>query len=215
MLDTRTSVILIGGGGHCRACLEVIEASGGFQVAGIVGLPNTVGQLVSEGHSVTHTDSELPALAKAGHQFLITVGQIESGEKRRALFNKVNALGSVFAVVIALSAHVSRSARIAPGTIVMNGALVNSAATIGLNCIVNTHAIVEHDAEVGDHSHVSTGAIVNGQACIGASCFIGSQAVISHNVRVCPNCVIGAGAVIIRDITEPGVYAGNPARRIH
>jgi acetyltransferase-like isoleucine patch superfamily enzyme len=31
-------------------------------------------------------------------------------------------------------------------------------------------------------------------------------------VEICDHAVIGAGAVVTRDVTEPGIYAGNPAR---
>jgi acetyltransferase-like isoleucine patch superfamily enzyme len=33
-------------------------------------------------------------------------------------------------------------------------------------------------------------------------------------VAVCDDVVIGAGAVVTKDITEPGIYAGNPARKL-
>jgi len=33
-------------------------------------------------------------------------------------------------------------------------------------------------------------------------------------VSICDQAVIGAGAVVTKDITEPGVYAGNPARKL-
>lgn len=46
---------------------------------------------------------------------------------------------------------------------------------------------------------------------IGDDVSIGSNATIMP-VRICSRAVIGAGAVVTRDITEPGVYAGNPAR---
>ncbi|MFN3665226.1 MAG: acyltransferase [Sediminibacterium sp.] len=39
---------------------------------------------------------------------------------------------------------------------------------------------------------------------------IGSNATILP-VRICSHVVIGAGAVVTKNITEPGVYAGNPA----
>ena len=207
-------IVLVGGGGHCRACLEVIEASGRFRVAGIVDQPQRVGEQVNSRNAITHEDSDLPMLARAAHKFLITVGQIESGERRESLFDRVTELGGTFAVVVAPSAYVSRESQIGPGTIIMNGALVNSAAAVGSNCIVNNHAIVEHDVEVGSHSHISTGAIVNGQARIGARCFVGSHAVVAQGVTVTQSCIIGAGTVVIRDLEEPGVYAGNPARRI-
>ncbi len=48
---------------------------------------------------------------------------------------------------------------------------------------------------------------------IGHHVSIGSNATILP-VRICDDVVIGAGAVVTKDITEPGVYAGNPARII-
>ncbi|OGZ11334.1 MAG: UDP-3-O-(3-hydroxymyristoyl)glucosamine N-acyltransferase [Candidatus Lloydbacteria bacterium RIFCSPHIGHO2_02_FULL_54_17] len=46
---------------------------------------------------------------------------------------------------------------------------------------------------------------------IGNSVSIGSNATILP-VTICDNVVIGAGAVVTKDITEPGVYVGNPAK---
>ena len=46
---------------------------------------------------------------------------------------------------------------------------------------------------------------------IGNNVSIGSNATILP-VQICDGCVIGAGAVVTKNITEPGVYVGNPAR---
>jgi len=43
---------------------------------------------------------------------------------------------------------------------------------------------------------------------------IGSNVTILP-VKICSNVVIGAGSVVTKDITEPGIYAGNPARKLH
>jgi len=40
---------------------------------------------------------------------------------------------------------------------------------------------------------------------------IGTNATILP-VTICDQVVIGAGAVVTKDISEPGIYAGNPAR---
>lgn len=45
---------------------------------------------------------------------------------------------------------------------------------------------------------------------IGNNCSIGSNATILP-VTICDDVVIGAGSVVTKDITEPGVYYGNPA----
>lgn len=49
--------------------------------------------------------------------------------------------------------------------------------------------------------------------------FIGDRVMIGTNatilpVRICDDVIIGAGAVVTKDITKPGIYAGNPARDI-
>ncbi len=48
---------------------------------------------------------------------------------------------------------------------------------------------------------------------IGNHVSIGSNATILP-IDICDNVVIGAGAVVTKNITESGIYAGNPARKI-
>ena len=46
---------------------------------------------------------------------------------------------------------------------------------------------------------------------IGNNVSVGSNATILP-VSICDNVVIGAGAVVTKNITKPGIYAGNPAK---
>jgi acetyltransferase-like isoleucine patch superfamily enzyme len=48
---------------------------------------------------------------------------------------------------------------------------------------------------------------------IGNNVSLGSNATILP-IEICDNVVIGAGAVVTKNITQPGVYAGNPAKFI-
>ncbi|MFT8131015.1 DapH/DapD/GlmU-related protein, partial [Salmonella enterica] len=48
---------------------------------------------------------------------------------------------------------------------------------------------------------------------IGNNVSIGSNATILP-ISICDNVVIGAGAVVTKDIVQPGIYAGNPAKMI-
>lgn len=47
---------------------------------------------------------------------------------------------------------------------------------------------------------------------LGNNVFLGANAVILPGVKIVDNVIIGAGAVVTKDISESGVYAGNPAR---
>ena len=209
----RKGIILVGGGGHCRACIDVIEATGSFAVAGIVDRGERLGERIL-GYEIMGDDTDLPVLAAEGRQFLVTVGHIKSGSRRRELFESLAGLGADLPVVISPLAYVSSHAVIGAGAIVMHRAHIGPLARIGANCIINTGAVIEHDTAVEDHCHISTGAIVNGKCTIGSGSFIGSNSVIVQGVKVGWNIVVGAGAVVTEDLVIPGIYVGIPARRI-
>lgn len=206
----KEEIILIGGGGHCRAAIDAIEAEGRFKIAGILDRKEKIGMKVL-GYEIIGTDGDLPRLAKKYRNFLITIGQIKTPEKREDLFRKIKGMNLKLATVISPHAYVSRHAQISEGTIILHGAWINADVRIGKNCIINTSAIIEHDCRIGDHCHISTGSIINGGCVISSGVFIGSNSVVANASSIAENTVVGAGSVVINSINQQGVYAGNPA----
>lgn len=204
---TSESLILLGAGGHARACIDVIEQTGRFRIAGLIG---TIAELGAEhlGYRVIATDESLAELRKVYRQALVTVGQIQSPQSRERLYQRALELGFELPAIVARDAYVSPSARIGDGTIVMHGAIVNAGAVVGQNCIVNSRALIEHDVTVHDHSHISTGAILNGGVRIGAGCFIGSASVVKQGITIGPRCLVGMGCSVRRDQPENTRFTG-------
>jgi len=207
-------IILIGGGGHCTSCIDIIESVGFYRIADIVDIKDKIGQKVL-GYEITAGDNELSVLSKKYKYCLITVGQIKSPALRVKLFDMVKELGFILPVIISPHAYVSKYSAIGEGSIVMNGAFINANARIGANCIVNTGAIIEHDSIIGDYCHVSTSAVINGGTIVGNNCFIGSNATLKENIKVTENTIIAAGAVVSTDCISSGTYLGVPARKLH
>lgn len=99
---------------------------------------------------------------------------------------------------------------------------------IGARCKVQSHAFVCELVTIGDDCFVGhgvmfvndlfqTGGPARGDKSLWKSTTIGSRVSLGSNatilpVRICDDVVIGAGAVVTKDITQPGIYAGNPAR---
>ena len=195
------SLLLIGGGGHCRSCIDVIEAEGKYKIAGIVNQPggNTDPFL---GYEVLGDDGDLPELFKKYTIALITVGQIKSADLRVKLFQQLRSLGFELATIISPRAYISKNASLGAGTIVMHDALVNTGAKIGNNCILNTKSLVEHDAIVEDHCHISTGSIVNGGTVIREKTFVGSNTITKEYITIGKDSVIGGGLRVICDVPD-------------
>ena len=192
-------IILIGGGGHCKSCIDVIEQEGRFQIVGIVDMPEKLHQKVLD-YEVVATDDDLSRLVNEYENFLITLGQIKTPGKRIRIFQTLKESGAKLPVIISPIAYVSKHAEIGDGTIIMHQALINAGAKIGSNCIINTKALIEHDAIIEDHCHIATGAIINGGVKVGRGTFFGSNAICKEYVEIGKNAVIGCGAKIIKNV---------------
>lgn len=205
------NIILIGGGGHCKSCIEVIELDRKYNIFGIIDKEDRV----NTHYNLLGNDSMIPVLAKTPqNHFLITAGQVKTASLRKRLFDLVQNNHGKFATIVSPYSLVSRSTFIHEGTIIFHNAIVNIDVKIGRNVIINNNSLVEHDCVIGDHCHISTGAVINGGCNIGNEVLVGSNSVIIQYINITSKVVIGAGSVVIKDITESGVYAGNPISKI-
>jgi len=187
----KKELLLVGGGGHCKAVIDVIEASGEYTIAGIIDHPEKIGETVL-GHSIIGSDHDLEILFTRYTYALVTIGQIHTSEVRKTLYARLKNLGYSLPVIISPNAYVSPYAQVGEGSIIMHHSIINAAAIIGHNCIINTRSLIEHDARIEEHCHISTGAIVNGGTHVREGSFIGSNAVCKEYVETKPNDFIKA-----------------------
>lgn len=188
-------IILIGAGGHCKSCIDIIEMIEGYHVAGIV---ERKGSTIKEvlGYPVIGNDGDLANLRKKYDFAFVTVGQIRSSDLKVHLFDQLKNLAFEQPSMVSPLAHVSNHATIGNGTIIMHHALVSAAVKIGENCIINSKALIEHDTVINDHCHISTGAIINGGVTVGEKTFIGSNATIKHGIGIPSQSFIKAGSLL-------------------
>lgn len=102
--------------------------------------------------------------------------------------------------------------------------------TIGDHCKIQSHSFICELVTIGDNCFIGHGVMfINDlfedgkpamgnkekwkSTLIGCNVSIGSNATILP-VNICDNVVIGAGSVVTKNISEPGIYAGNPAKKI-
>jgi sugar O-acyltransferase (sialic acid O-acetyltransferase NeuD family) len=188
------NLILIGGGGHCRSCIEVIESSNQYRILGIIDGALSIDSSIF-GYPVLGGDERITEFVNPATEFLITVGQIESPAIRIKLAAKINMLGGRLATIVASTALVSKHAVISEGTIIMHQAFVNAGAKIGSNCIINSKALLEHDVTIENNCHISTGALVNGGVKINQGSFVGSGSVIVQMVELPENSFVKANSL--------------------
>jgi sugar O-acyltransferase (sialic acid O-acetyltransferase NeuD family) len=189
----KPKLILIGGGGHCKSCIDVIEQENKFIIAGIVDINTSISDLL--GYPLLGHDDDLAKLKLSYDYALITIGQIKTPAIRIRLLDYVKSLGFKLPAIISPRAYVSKHAKIGGGTIVMHDALINAGAIVGDNCIINTKSLIEHDAVIENNCHISTAAIINGGAIVKQGSFVGSNAVTKESVKTHEKDFIKAGSL--------------------
>lgn len=108
--------------------------------------------------------------------------------------------------------EIQKSVTIGKRTRVQSHTFICELVTIGEDCFIGHGVMFINDS-------FSTGGPARGDKTRWKSTTIGSQVSIGSNatimpVSICDNVVIGAGAVVTKDISKPGIYAGNPAKLI-
>lgn len=108
--------------------------------------------------------------------------------------------------------EIQKGVRIGDRTRVQSHAFICELVTIGADCFIGHGVMFVNDP-------FEKGGPARGDQSLWKSTTIGDRVSIGSNatilpVRICDGAVIGAGAIVTRDIGTPGVYAGNPARRL-
>ena len=108
---------------------------------------------------------------------------------------------------------------------------IQKGVSIGANTKIQSHSFICEWVHIGDYCFIGHGVMFINDAFAGGgpargdkskwkATRIGNHVSIGSNatllpVAICDHVVIGAGAVVTKDITEPGTYAGNPARKLN
>ena len=206
-------VIGIGAGGHAKGVLEILRNDPDVELAGMLDANEQLWGKQFFGLPILGGDVLLKNLVQQGvdHAF-IGVGTTGNTKPRQKLYDLAKNMGFDFVSAIHPSAVISPSAQIGAGVAIMADAVVNSDARLGNNVIINTRSVVEHDCVIGDHAHIATGALLAGGVVVGNGSHVGIGACVRQGIRIGNDAVVGAGAVVVDDVADNVVVAGNPAR---
>jgi UDP-perosamine 4-acetyltransferase len=201
-----SGVVVIGNGGHSRACIDAWASKSGMQPVGCTGLdftePSEVPYLGS--------DDALPGLFAQGYRHVFVA--LGDSRLREKCFRNAVELGFTVCALVADSAQVARTATVGAGAAVLRGAIVGAFAQVGEGAIINTGASVDHDCMVGPYAHIAPGTHLAGNVRIGAHSMLGVGVSVVPGVKIGAGATVGAGAVVIVDVPDGQTVVGVPAR---
>jgi sugar O-acyltransferase (sialic acid O-acetyltransferase NeuD family) len=208
-----SDLIVVGGGGHAKVVISIISKLGCYRLLGYTDLKDR-GKLLDVPFLGSDEVLKSSSVKSPKPDLVLGLGQVGLGDLRRELWERLRPYAMNFPPLVSPDATVNEAVSIADSAVVCDGAVVNAGAHLGCGAIVNTNSTIEHDVVLEEWVHVGPGATICGDTLVGERSMIGAGAVVIEGIKIIAGCLVGAGATVTRDLNDPGVYVGSPARRI-
>lgn len=197
--NDKKPLVLIGGGGHASVLLDILLKQK-RKVIAVVSPNNVLQRNIFSGLRHLKRDSDINAFGIDEILLVNGIGLTPGSDLRRKITESYKKLGFKFDTVIADSAEISKYAEIGEGAQILHNSTIQAGVEVGMQCIINSCALVEHDCRIEDFCHVAPNSTLCGQVSIAKDCFIGAGAVVVPSINIGRYAVIGAGVVVNRDV---------------
>jgi len=147
------------------------------------------------------------SLVPKENAFVVAIGDTKA---RKIVVSKFISAG--FAPTQLIAGFIGRDVCIGTGTIIFAQTFLTTNIIVGDYCIISHLSSIGHDCVIGDYVTISALVAISGNVKIGSGTYIGAGASIREKITIGKNVMIGMGAVVVKDVPDNVVVAGNPAK---
>jgi sugar O-acyltransferase (sialic acid O-acetyltransferase NeuD family) len=112
------------------------------------------------------------------------------------------------------TALIMDNVEIGEGSFIGAYSILTTNIKIGKHTILNRGNHIGHDCIIGNYFSAMPGAIVSGNVHIGNRVYLGTNSSVIEKKYLLHDIKIGANSTVVKDIEEPGIYVGCPAKNI-
>lgn len=196
---------MIGSGGHAGVLVDILMRQG-QQIHAICDPKPVRNRAVFEGILKINSDTKIFDYSSESINLINGVGMSPNNTHRMSIAKKFRKAGYHFDTVKDPTALVSSYAEIGEGSQILSMSLLQPGVRLGLDVIVNSGAIIEHDCYIGNGTHIAPSAVICGGCHIGDNTLVGANATIINNVKIGESTIIAAGATVHSDVPSNVVY---------
>lgn len=204
---------ILGAGGHAKVLHEALQCDSSVKVAGFLDInKDLVGGTLCDlpiNHEEILLDLNLEKVL-----LINGIGSIGYSSVRIKQFDRYKEFGYCFHTIKHPTSYIADQVMVGEGAQLMARSTIMVGTVIGDNAIINTAASIDHDCNIGKHTHIAPGVVLSGGVTVGENTHVGTGAKIIQGVQVGKNVLIAAGAVVVSDVPDNVRVAGVPARKM-
>jgi sugar O-acyltransferase (sialic acid O-acetyltransferase NeuD family) len=201
-----------GGGALAAFTLRRLQAVGRATCVGFLNDMEAIGARIA-GYPVLGPFTAWPDLP-VSTQFIAPLHKAKQMRARAELIRGLGVPRDRWATLIDPQAILADDVSCGVGLLAAAGCSILSSARIGDHVAVRNGAHVAHDCTVGDLVMIGVNAVMCGYCTVLEGAHIAPGAVVRDGITVGCYSVVGLGAVVVEDVPDRAIVAGNPARII-
>ena len=204
-------VVMLGGGGHAKMCIDIMRQMKTYEIIGIVDRNIKIGAKVM-GIPVIAKDGDIDfkRLYNEGIRLIVIgIGAVKDHSMRDKVYKKLKKFGFCLPNIIHPKASIEASVIMGEGNQIMANAILGSEVKIQNNCIINSGAIVSHDSVLENNVHIAPGAILAGGVFVGENSLIGMGSTIYLYVKIGKHVTIYNNCSITKNVPDNSIIKNN------
>ena len=105
-------------------------------------------------------------------------------------------------------------AKIGAGNFIFPFTTVALGSKTGRHCIIGPYNLIGHYSQLGDNCITRPGVTISDKSTVGNNCVFNIKSTVTNKVTITDSVEILGLSNVVKDIDQPGRYAGSSARRI-
>ena len=210
-MSGKKPLVLIGNGEIAAMAFEYFTYDSDREVAGFAIAPQYIdGDSFCDRPLVPLNQIEArfpPTLVDA----FVAIGDAQLNRVRRGHFDDMRARGYQLASYVSSKAFVWRDVTIGDNCFILEHNVLQPFVSIGDNVTLWSGNHIGHRSVIEDNVFMSSHVVVSGFCRIGANSFLGVNAAIAHQVKIAEDNYIAMGTMITASTEADRIYQGNPA----
>jgi sugar O-acyltransferase (sialic acid O-acetyltransferase NeuD family) len=211
--SAKKPLVIYGNGSMASALADFVSRESSEKIAAFTVDRQYINDGIFKGSPLIPFENISQLFPPSDFNMIIAVGYVKLNTVRAKKLEEARKLGYEIRNYISPNCLIDREMIVGENSEIHEGAIMRGNINLGSDVIIGAGAAIGHDALIGSHSFIAAGVITGGNISIGDYCVIGLGAILRDGISIVTGTFIGAGSVVVSDITEPGLYYGNPAKK--